>query len=138
MPQNAEKIDTQFHSTNKTETGEIDSQALADVISQAMIDKKAEEVKILDVRELTTLTDIFVVCHATADVQIKAIANNILNEAREQLNEAAWRKEGMDARRWVILDYVNVVAHIFNRQQREFYGLERMWNDAKITEVSDE
>jgi ribosome-associated protein len=136
MPQDAESLDNQF--TNPYTEEEQDSQKLIDSITEAMLDKKAEDVTVLDVRGLTTLTDYFVVCHANADVQIKAIANGIMKNVKDELGENEWRKEGLDTRRWVILDYVNVVVHIFNKQQREYYGLERMWNDAKITHIEDE
>jgi ribosome-associated protein len=136
MPQDAESIHNQF--TNPYTEEAQDSQELIDTIAQAMLDKKAEDVTVLDVRGLTTLTDYFVVCHANADVQIKAIANSVMEKVKEELGEDEWRKEGLDTRRWVILDYVNVVVHIFNKQQREYYGLERMWNDAKITHIEDE
>ncbi|MGM0587695.1 MAG: ribosome silencing factor [Bacteroidota bacterium] len=136
MPQDAESSHNQF--TNPYTEEAQDSQELIDTIAQAMLDKKAENVTVLDVRGLTTLTDYFVVCHANADVQIKAIANSVMEKVKEELGEDEWRKEGLDTRRWVILDYVNVVVHIFNKQQREYYGLERMWNDAKITHIKDE
>src|SRR5699024_9267135 len=92
---------------------------------------------VLDVHELTTLTDKFVVCHATTDVQIKAIANNVTQTTNEQLNEKPWKEEGLESRRWVILDYVNVVVHIFKKELREYYALERMWNDAVVTRIED-
>jgi ribosome-associated protein len=101
------------------------------------LEKKAEEITILDVRELTTLADMFVVCHATSDVQIKALADNVSERTRRDLHEKPWKEEGKDSRRWVILDYVNVVVHIFKRDLREYYGLERMWSDAIITHVED-
>lgn len=114
-----------------------DSGLLIDVITEGLIEKKAKEIKLLDVRELTTLTDFFLVCHGTSDTQIKAIANSAMEKVKEKLNENVWQQEGMDTRRWVILDYVNVVVHIFSEEKRAFYGIERMWNDAKITDIHD-
>jgi len=116
----------------------LNSKALAHTVSEALLEKKGEDIKILDVRGLTTLTDFFVVCHATTDVQIRALANGVLDKAKKEHNEQTWQKEGMESRRWVILDYVNVVVHIFNKEQREFYGFEKMWNDASITTVEDD
>lgn len=110
---------------------------LISVIGEALVDKKAENVVVLDVRELTTLTDYFVICHGNSDVQIKALAESVTEQTRERLDEKVWRKEGMDTRRWVVLDYINVVVHIFNRDTREHYGMERMWNDARVTTISD-
>lgn len=137
MTQNAQtkKKEQQFTSVSSSKTADADK--LVEVISNALLEKKGEEIKILDVHELTTLTDKFVVCHATSDVQIKALANNVLQSTKEQLGEAAWKEEGRESRRWVILDYVNVVVHIFKKELREYYALERMWNDAVITTVED-
>lgn len=134
--------------TNKTETAEsifqsdipgktADSQVLLDAIVEGLLDKKAKDIKLLDVRSLTTLTDYFVVCHGTSETQIRALANSVIEKVKEELEENVWKKEGMDARRWIILDYVNVVIHIFSEEKREYYGIERMWNDAEITEIED-
>ena len=138
MTQNAKakkQSEQQFTTVDTSKTANADK--LVEVITNALLEKKAEEVTIMDVHELTTLTDKFVVCHATSDVQIKALANNVLETTKEQLGEAVWKEEGRDSRRWVILDYVNVVVHIFKKELREYYALERMWNDAEITTVED-
>lgn len=126
----------QFTSVNNTKTA--DSDRLIEVITEAMLDRKAEDITILDVHELTTLTDKFVVCHASTDVQIKAIANNIAKRTKEELGEKAWKEEGVESRRWVILDYVNVVVHIFKKELRDYYALERMWNDAPVRKIEDD
>lgn len=135
MPDISAKKQQQFKSLSDTKTA--DSEKLIDVITQALLDKKAENIAVLDVHELTTLADKFVVCHATTDVQIKAIADNVGKETKDQLDESPWKEEGRDTRRWVILDYVNVVVHIFKKELREYYALERMWGDATITKIED-
>lgn len=127
--------DQQFVSVDNTKTA--DSDILIEVITEAMLDRKAEDITVLDVHELTTLTDKFVVCHASTDIQIKAIANNITKETQEKLGEKAWKEEGLESRRWVILDYVNVVVHIFKQELREYYALERMWNDAPVRKIEE-
>ncbi|TVQ04459.1 MAG: ribosome silencing factor [Balneolaceae bacterium] len=114
-----------------------DSEKLISIITEGLLEKKAKEIKILDVRNLTTLTDFFVICHGTSETQIRAIANSAIEKVKEKTGEAVWKQEGMDARRWIILDYVNVVIHIFNEEKRQFYGIERMWNDAIFTDVAD-
>lgn len=110
---------------------------LIDTITEALLEKKAKDIVLLDVQGLTSLTDYFIVCHGTSDTQVKALADNILDHTSKKLDEKAWNKEGLDGRRWVILDYVNVVVHIFNEEKREFYGIERMWNDAIRTDIKD-
>lgn len=110
---------------------------LIDAITEALLEKKAKDIVLLDVQGLTSLTDYFIVCNGTSDTQVKALADNILDHTSKKLDEKAWNKEGLDSRRWVILDYVNVVVHIFSEEKREFYGIERMWNDAVRTDIKD-
>ncbi len=136
MPNNTDTNIDQFTSVSDYKTS--DSTLLINTISEALQDKKAKDIVILDVRELTTLTDYFIVCHGTSETQIRALANNVLEETKEKIGEQAWQREGMDARRWIIIDYVNVVVHIFSQEKREYYGIERMWNDAIRTEVADQ
>lgn len=135
MTNSSPKADQQFTSVNNRKTA--DSDKLVDVITEALLDKKAKDITVLDVQELTTLADKFVICHAQTDVQIKAIADSVNQETKEQLNEKAWKEEGREKRRWVILDYVNVVVHIFKKELREYYSLERMWNDAPTQKIED-
>lgn len=136
MPEKVQKENQQFNTVSSAKTA--DSDKLIAVISEALLEKKAEEIVILDIHELTTLADKFIICHATSDVQIKAIADNVSRQTGEQLQEKPWKEEGRETRRWVILDYVNVVVHIFKRELREYYALENMWNDAEITRVEDQ
>ena len=135
MTDTSPQTNQQFSSSNDQKT--VDSDKLIEVIGEALLDRKAEDITVLDVHELTTLADKFVICHANTDVQIKAIADNVNKETKEQLNETAWKEEGRETRRWVILDYVNVVVHIFKKELREYYALERMWNDAPVRKIED-
>ncbi|MBP3192023.1 ribosome silencing factor [Natronogracilivirga saccharolytica] len=110
---------------------------LVPLIGEALLEKKAEMIRVLDVRNLTTLTDYFIVCQGGSDTQIKAIAHNVIDRIKEQSGENVWKKEGLENRKWVVLDYVDVVVHIFDEETREFYGLESMWNDAGITSIEE-
>jgi len=125
----------QFTTTAKGKTA--DSTELIDTITEALLEKKAKEIVVLDVRELTTLTDFFIVCHGTSETQIRALAGSVTEKTKKDIGEAVWKQEGLDARRWIILDYVNVVVHIFSEEKREFYGIERMWNDAHRTDIDE-
>jgi ribosome-associated protein len=116
----------------------VDTDKLIDAITTGLLEKKAKNIVLLDVRKLTTLTDYFVVCHGTSETQIRALANSVTEKVKETLGEKVWKQEGLDARRWIILDYVNVVVHIFSEEKRNYYGIERMWNDAAVTEIKDE
>ncbi len=122
---------------NDPKVTQNDATDLIAVIGEALLQKKAENILLLDVRKVTTLTDYFIVCHALSDVQAKAIADNVVEETKKKFGENVWRREGQDTNRWIVLDYVNVVVHVFLNETRGYYGLERMWNDAVITEIKD-
>ncbi len=113
------------------------SKNLAKLIANAALSKKAYDVTILDLRKLTTMTDYFVVCSVDSDTQARAVADEIKNESLEK-GETSVRKEGYSEGRWVLLDYIDVVAHVFHKEMREFYNLEKLWGDAKMEYVSDE
>jgi ribosome-associated protein len=116
---------------------DTDTQALLSSIAEALLEKKGEHILQLDVRGISSITDFFIVCHASSDTQIKALANNVVVKVGEDLEEKPVRKEGMDARRWVTLDYANVVVHIFLKDLRSYYQLEKMWSDAPTVEIKD-
>lgn len=114
------------------------TEALLVTISEALLEKKAENVLQLDLRGLSSVADFFVICHAQSDTQVKALYSNVLEKCREELGEYAWQKEGHQERRWVTIDYVNVVVHIFTEELREYYNIEKMWSDAPKKEIYDE
>ncbi len=113
------------------------STALAKKISQLILEKKGEDVKILDIRKLTNISDYFVIASASSDTQVKAIADFISKETKK-IDERPWHNEGMTNMNWVLLDFVDVVVHIFLTESRKFYNLEGLWADADVTEVIDE
>lgn len=121
-----------------TNTEDQDTKALLDIITEAMLEKKASNVVVLDIGKLTSMTDYFVICDAVTDTQVKAISENVSFRMKELASEPAWQKEGLDARRWVILDYVDIVVHVFQTNMRNYYNLEKMWSDAERTEVVDQ
>jgi ribosome-associated protein len=111
----------------------IDSEKLAKIIVAGMQEKKAENIVQLDLREVKgAVTDFFVICTGNSDTQVQAIADSVENFTREKINERVWHAEGYKAGQWVLLDYVNVVAHVFLRDNRQFYGLEELWADAPM------
>lgn len=113
------------------------SKNLAKLAAQAAISKKGYDVAILDLRKLTTMTDYFVVCSVDSDTQARAVADAIKHEALDQ-GETSIRKEGYSEGRWILLDFVDVVAHVFHKETREFYNLEKLWGDAKFEYASDD
>jgi ribosome-associated protein len=135
MPKTTKSVKSQF--TSASPNKDVDTGKLISAINEGLLEKKAKDIVLMDVRELTTLADYFVVCHGTSETQIRALANSAMEKVKEETGENAWKQEGLDARRWIILDYVNVVVHIFSEEKRNYYGIERMWNDAVITEITD-
>lgn len=101
------------------------------VIADAALDKKAQNVVSLDLRAIgTAISDFFVVCNADSTTNVSAIADNIIKEAKEQLGLKPLRMQGLENGFWVILDYGNIVVHIFQTEYRQFYRLEDLWADA--------
>tara|TARA_B100000965_G_scaffold279313_1_gene237151 strand:- start:2370 stop:2699 length:330 start_codon:yes stop_codon:yes gene_type:complete len=91
-------------------------------------DKKAEDIVAMNVSKITSLSEFFVICSAKNLIQVKAIADNI----KDNIEENPWRTEGYENGTWIILDYVDVVVHIFFEETRHYYDLEKIWFDAKV------
>lgn len=107
---------------------------LCDVIVKGMEEKKAREIVVMDLRNIkSAVADFFVICHGDSDTQVEAIARSVEEEVEKALDESPWHKEGFENAEWILLDYVNVVAHVFVAEKREFYGIEELWGDAKLT-----
>jgi ribosome-associated protein len=114
----------------------ITPKRLAHLVGKLALDKKATDVRILDLRKLSTLCDFFVICSASVEIHAKAIADSIL-ENLERKGIRVWHLEGQQACRWILLDYVDVVVHVFLDEVREFYQLEKLWGDAQTEELSE-
>jgi ribosome-associated protein len=110
---------------------------LVNCIANALLEKKADDIRILDVSSLSSFTNYFVICSANSDVHAKAISGHVLEDSKKLLQERTFGKEGFETNKWIVLDYFDVVVHIFIPETRDFYALERMWNDAKVTTVQD-
>jgi len=94
-------------------------------------DKKAENIVSMNVSKITSLSEFFVICSAKNLIQVKAIADNI----KDNIEENPWRTEGYENGTWIILDYVDIVVHIFFEETRHYYDLEKIWFDAKVIKV---
>ena len=105
-------------------------------IAKAASDKKARDIVLMKMAELTTATDYFVICSANTATQVRAIADNIEDELEKQ-GKSFLHKEGYREGEWVLLDYGECVAHVFMTESREFYALERLWGDAELTTYED-
>jgi len=113
---------------------ESDSSAvLVEQIAEQALEKKAEDIISLDLNELTSLTDFFLICSADTEPQIKAICDNI----RKGINSKPSHIEGYEKLHWVLLDYIDVVVHVFRTTEREYYSLEKLWADAPQREFTN-
>ena len=112
------------------------ARTLARKIAEEALNKKARDVVIMDLRKLQAPADYFVVCSADSDTQVKAIAEGI-RDGMEQVGISAWHSEGYQSLQWVLLDYVDVVVHVFHKEVRSFYNLERLWGDAHFQVAED-
>ncbi len=109
------------------------------VIADAMLDKKAKNVVSLDMRPIgTAITDHFVICNADSTTAVAAIADNVLVKMKEKLDRKVIRMQGLENDFWIILDFGDVVVHVFLTEYREFYRLEDLWADAKRKEYTDD
>lgn len=108
--------------------------SLARACCDCAIEKKAEDVIIIDLKKLSAPTDYFVIASGSGERHVKAIADGIVGEMRKR-GVRAWHVEGSSARKWILIDYVNVVVHVFNSETRRFYSLETLWGDAPSEEV---
>ena len=105
---------------------------------RAALDKKAEDVVVLDLRKAGGFTDFFVICTGANTRQISAIAEGVRDTLKRDLDERPTLMEGIDRSEWILIDYFNFVVHVFSRDCRAFYGLERLWGNAERHAVSDD
>ena len=105
------------------------SREVAVAAARAAADRQAEDIVILDVHELIVITDLFVICTGTSDRQVRTVVEEV-EKALRALGHKPVRREGEQEARWVLLDYVDVVVHVFAEEEREYYDLERLWRDA--------
>ena len=114
----------------------MDSKQIMEIVVKAMDSKKAIDIKALDIGKITTMADYFVICQGGSTTQIKAIAD----EVEEKLSEAGVKpfgREGMNTAYWILMDYSDVVLHVFTPDSREFFNIEHLWADAKEVDISE-
>ena len=122
----------------KTQTEEPNSDQLVKHIIESIREKKGHNIVKLNMKELDhAVCDYFVICHGNSDTQVEAIAESVKEETFEQTGVKPTNIEGMENAEWVLLDYFDVVVHVFINKMRSFYQLEELWGDAKITALED-
>ena len=119
-------------------TKEISSEELCKLVVHGMQEKKAMDIVVMDLRKVkNAVADFFVICSGNSDTQIDALANSIEDEVYKVSKTEPWQKEGKANGEWILIDYVDVVAHIFNKDRRKYYDLEELWGDAVVTHLED-
>ena len=114
----------------------VGSDLLITEIIKGIEDVKGENISILDLREIeNTVCDYFILCEGTSNTHVNAISASIQKNASKTLKEKPWHVEGESNAEWILLDYVNVVVHVFQKHVRQFYNLEGLWGDARITNI---
>ena len=136
MSDEAVSILKNLASADRKRSSSADSSLLTRLIVEAAKSKKAKDILLIDMRGVSEIADYFVICTGESDLQIKAIVDGVDEDVRKAIGERPWRTEGYDARQWVLLDYVDVVVHVFDRERRSYYNLERLWADAPTEEIS--
>ncbi|MGI4875801.1 MAG: ribosome silencing factor [Janthinobacterium lividum] len=115
-----------------------DSDTLADIVVRGLQEKRGSDIVVLNLKELkNAVADYFVIASASSDTQLDALARSVEEEVEKAIGQAPWQSEGRTNREWVLLDYVDVVVHVFLRDRRQFYALEELWGDAEITYIED-
>lgn len=115
----------------------VSTDDLIAVIIKGIDDVKGENVQLLDLRDIdNTVCDYFVICSGNSNTQVNAISGSVQKVVSKELKDKPWHVEGQNNSEWILMDYVNVVVHIFQKHVREFYDIESLWGDAKITQIS--
>lgn len=104
------------------------------LIIQRIDDVKGQDISLLDLREIeNTVCDYFIICNGTSNTQVNAIVGSIQKTVSKAIQDKPWHIEGSENAEWILMDYVNVVVHVFQKHIREFYDIEGLWGDAKVT-----
>ena len=115
----------------------VNTDELISVIIKGIDDVKGDDIQLLELREIeNTVCDYFIICSGTSNTQVNAITGSIQKLVSKELKDKPWHVEGQNNSEWILMDYVNVVVHVFQKHIREFYDIESLWGDAKITEIN--
>ncbi|AXH98951.1 ribosome silencing factor [Sporosarcina sp. PTS2304] len=110
---------------------------LLELAYQAVDSKKAEDIVVLNMEGISLIADQFIICHANSERQVQAIAREVADQAAKE-GYTVKRMEGFDSGRWILVDLLDVVVHVFHRDERSFYNLEKLWGDAPLLDVASE
>jgi ribosome-associated protein len=116
----------------------VSTDVLLTNIIKGIEEVKGNDIEILDLRAIdTAVCDYFVICNGTSNTQVNAIVNSVQKIVSKELKDKPWHVEGTDNAEWVLMDYVSIVVHVFQKEIREYYNIEGLWGDAKITTLAN-
>jgi ribosome-associated protein len=115
---------------------QVSTDDLISVIIKGIDDVKGENIQLLDLRDIeNTVCDYFIICSGNSNTQVNAISGSVQKLVSKELKDKPWHIEGQGNSEWILMDYVNVAVHVFQKHVRDFYDIESLWGDAKITEI---
>lgn len=127
-----------IHPSSVTGTASKSPETLIQSIIHAIQEKKGNDIVTFDLSKLkNSVSNNFIICHGNSTTQVDAIAKSVVDKTSEQLNEKPAFAEGIQNKEWILLDYIDVVVHIFLKEKREFYGIEDLWADAQIQKIAN-
>ncbi len=123
----------------KTKLQDVTAEQLCHLVVKGMLEKKGSDVVVMDLRNVkNAISDYFVICSGNSDTQLSALADSVDEEVFKATQQHPWHLEGKEAREWILIDYVDVVAHVFKKDRRAYYKIEELWGDAEITHVEED
>ena len=124
--------------TTKSKIVKAGAEQLVDAVVYGMEEVKGQDIVVMDLRQIpNALSDFFVVCHGTSNTQVQAIADSVEKETYRILQDEPAHREGARNATWILMDYVNVIVHIFSKDARDFYALEDLWADASVKRIGN-
>ena len=121
-----------------TQKQSVTSQMLSQAVVAGLQDRKGKSITLLDLRDVkNAIADYFIICTGTSDTHVDALKTSVEAETYRKHKQDPWHVEGRENRQWILMDYVDVVVHIFQSEKRERFGLEELWGDAKVTQIPD-
>lgn len=115
----------------------VDSKTLIDTIVDSILDLKGEDVVVLDLREIeNAFCEYFIICNRNSNTHVSSIAASVEKKVRNATKERPWHVEGNDNAQWILMDYTNVIVHVFQKEYREYYDIESLWGDAKEISIT--
>jgi ribosome-associated protein len=109
---------------------------LSEAVAEALLDKKAKDPVVLDFKKLdSSLFDSFIICHGTSRTQVEALADGVIKDVKKKTGLNPYHREGFENAEWILIDYGDIIVHIFQESKRDFYNLEQLWADAEIIKI---